>query len=180
MVSNGSSVSLKELVTERARLAEQDGVQPAKFWFQLYLRRGDRTQNDEDLKTAADAKVDAIVLTMDAVALGNHEKNRNHPERLMAAGEIKADLKGIKPLPMGRLERERSFLLYTQHLVYRSGRVFTDSLLFSRYQMGTYRLHQVQGTRYSCHRQRCTIGRRHRTGAQAWSYSCRAFESWRE
>lgn len=104
MLSGGSSVSIKEITDERRRLAEEDGTKPATFWYQCYLRRNDRSRNIEDLKTAHEAKVDAIVLTLDAVALGNHEKNRNHPERLLAAGEIKGEIKGIKPLPMGTLD----------------------------------------------------------------------------
>lgn len=103
MVSNGSSVSLAELHEERKRLADRDGTKLASFWFQLYLRRGDRTRNDEDLNVAKEGKVDIVVLTLDAVALGNHEQNRNHPERLFAAGEMKAGLKGLKPLAMGTL-----------------------------------------------------------------------------
>lgn len=105
MLSGGSSVSIQEMTEERARLAKEDGTKPATFWYQCYLRRKDRSRNIEDLQTAHAAKVDAIVLTLDAVALGNHEKNRNHPERLLAAGEIKDDMKGIKPLPMGTLDR---------------------------------------------------------------------------
>lgn len=110
MLSGGSSVSVKEITDERRRLAEEDGKKPATFWYQCYLRRNDRSRNIEDLKTAHEAKVDAIVLTLDAVALGNHEKNRNHPERLLAAGEIKADMKGIKPLPMGTLDGKPALL----------------------------------------------------------------------
>lgn len=106
MASNATSVSLAELLEERAKLAKQDNMKPATFWFQLYLRRGDRTRNDADLKTAYEGKVDGIVLTVDAVALGNHEKNRNHPERLLTMGENKDIIAGIKPLAMGTLERK--------------------------------------------------------------------------
>lgn len=113
MVSNVSSVPLQEIVDERQRLAEQDDTSPATLWFQLYLRNGDRTRNVNDLRIAAAAKVDAIVLTVDAVALGNHERSRNNPERLRASAPS-IQSKGLKPLPLGTLECECDNLLRLQ------------------------------------------------------------------
>lgn len=112
MVSNGASVSLPELLEERAELAKKDADKPVTFWWQIYLRR-ERAINESQIKQAVEGKVDAIVITVDAVALGNHEKNQAHPERMLVANDPdKVQVRGLTPVAMGTLERELAFEAY--------------------------------------------------------------------
>ncbi|KAL7008763.1 Karyopherin transporter [Cystobasidiomycetes sp. EMM_F5] len=103
-VSNGASVSLEELLEERQNLADQSGGQLPPMWWQIYVRR-DRTSNIKQIKQAAAAKVDAIILTVDAPTMGNHEINQAHPERLkLSAMATDVEVKGLTPLSVGPID----------------------------------------------------------------------------
>lgn len=101
-------MSLEELLEERQNLADQSGGQLPPMWWQIYVRR-DRTSNIKQIKQAAAAKVDAIILTVDAPTMGNHEINQAHPERLkLSAMATDVEVKGLTPLSVGPIDRECS------------------------------------------------------------------------
>jgi len=106
LVSNGASVSLEELLEERKRLGDQNGGNLPPMWWQIYVRK-DRASNEKQIKQAAAAQVNAIILTVDAPSLGNHEINQAHPERLkLAAMAAKVEVRGLTPLAVGPISRE--------------------------------------------------------------------------
>ena len=107
-VSNGASVSLEELLEERQNIADENGGKLSPMWWQVYVRR-DRSINEKQIKQAAAAKVDAIIMTVDAPTLGNHEMNQAHPERLkLAAMAETVEVKGLTPLAIGPIDRASS------------------------------------------------------------------------
>ena len=96
---------MDEIFGARSELAEETSSPLAPLWWQLYIRK-DRRLSADQIKKAYEAKVNAIVVTVDVPALGNREADMSHPERLVQAGKTKYKLCPIMPLPTGQLEGE--------------------------------------------------------------------------
>ncbi|KAI5479365.1 L-aminoadipate-semialdehyde dehydrogenase [Pseudohyphozyma bogoriensis] len=70
-VSGGSSVSIGEILEERDVLVKNGG-QKTPVWWQLYIR-SNRKESEEEIKAAVKNGANAILITVDVVALGNRE-----------------------------------------------------------------------------------------------------------
>lgn len=85
-VSNGSSVGVIELLEERARLQKEQGLSYTPIYAQHYTQTN-RSESERQIREAAKAGADGIIITVDVPAMGNREADR----------QIKVTKPGEKP-----------------------------------------------------------------------------------
>ncbi|KAM0747157.1 L-mandelate dehydrogenase [Meredithblackwellia eburnea MCA 4105] len=103
-VSNGSSVAIKDILIERNKIAQEPGKIRAPVWWQIYIR-ADRKDSEAQIREAVENGADAILITVDVIALGKREADA----RVLVGGKAAKKDAGIA---------SKSFSLYDLNLTW--------------------------------------------------------------